>query len=219
MKKFGFTLAETLIALAIVGLVAALTIPPLMQRYNEYVTVNKVKKFYSLMNKAYQMSTVDNGRADEWKVGNGDLNATTVTQLASYIVPYLKISKDCATRLRCLGYKNGIKYLNNSGYTRYYDDYSSYYKIILQDSSVLWFRASYGTYCKTKDSAYTDACGAFWYDTNGNKGPNTLGRDIFQLILTPNGFYYNKDNDCSKTSLGWGCGGYIIQNGNMNYLH
>lgn len=35
MKKYGFTLAEVLITLGIIGVVAALTIPTLMQNYKD----------------------------------------------------------------------------------------------------------------------------------------------------------------------------------------
>ena len=45
--KFGFTLAEVLITLGIIGVVAALTLPSLVTNYQKQVTVNKLKKFYN----------------------------------------------------------------------------------------------------------------------------------------------------------------------------
>ena len=44
MKK-AFTLAEVLITLGIIGVVAAMTMPSLIQNYKERETVSKVKKF------------------------------------------------------------------------------------------------------------------------------------------------------------------------------
>ena len=41
--KPAFTLAETLITLAVIGIVAAMTLPSLVGRYQEKVTVNKLK--------------------------------------------------------------------------------------------------------------------------------------------------------------------------------
>ena len=32
------------------------------------------------------------------------------------------------------------------------------------------------------------------------------------------GVYPDIKNDCNKNSNGWGCSGYIIKHGNMNYL-
>ena len=44
--KFAFTLAEVLITLGIIGVVAAMTIPTLMQKYYEKQTVAKLKETY-----------------------------------------------------------------------------------------------------------------------------------------------------------------------------
>ena len=89
-KSKGFTLAEVLITLGIIGVVAAITMPTLINNYKEKATVNKVKKFYSMMSQAYLMSVKDNEHADSWNVGNG-VSSTTARQLASYFKPYLKI--------------------------------------------------------------------------------------------------------------------------------
>lgn len=59
MKK-GFTLAETLIALAIIGIVAALTIPALIAKYQKQITVTRMEKFYSTMNQAVKFAIADN---------------------------------------------------------------------------------------------------------------------------------------------------------------
>lgn len=59
MKK-GFTLAETLIALAIIGIVAALTIPALIAKYKKQITVTRMEKFYSTMNQAVKFAIADN---------------------------------------------------------------------------------------------------------------------------------------------------------------
>ena len=46
MKK-GFTLAEVLITLGIIGVVAAMTLPTLMQNYQKKVAVERAKKAYA----------------------------------------------------------------------------------------------------------------------------------------------------------------------------
>ena len=50
--KNGFTMAEVLITIGIIGLVAAMTLPTVVNKYQERVTVTKVTKFYSIMNQA-----------------------------------------------------------------------------------------------------------------------------------------------------------------------
>ena len=187
--------------------------PTLINNYREKTTVNKVKKFYSMMSQAYLMSVKDNEHADSWNVGNGQ-NSTTATQLASYFKPYLKIQKDCGTMTGCLGYGSSyIKFLNNvNDYC--YDNGSQYYKMILMDGSVMWFRGV-TTYCQDTSAG----CAKIWYDVNGTKEPNTIGKDIFIFGLFPSGVVPLKSNDCAKNNKGEGCSSYIIRKSNMNYLH
>ena len=65
MKK-GFTLAEVLITLAIIGIVAAMTIPTLVNNYRKKDTTAKLKKFYSTMIQAIQLSELENGTSANW---------------------------------------------------------------------------------------------------------------------------------------------------------
>lgn len=65
MKK-GFTLAEVLITLGIIGIVAAMTLPTVINDSTERETVAKVKKFYSVMNQALLMAISKHGYVDEW---------------------------------------------------------------------------------------------------------------------------------------------------------
>lgn len=66
MKHFAFTLAEVLITLGIIGVVAAMTLPALVQNYKEQETVTRVKKFYSVFSQAYAQAILDNGTIDNW---------------------------------------------------------------------------------------------------------------------------------------------------------
>ena len=66
MKK-AFTLAEVLITLAIIGVVAAMTIPTLISSYNKKVVETKLLRVYSVMNNAIKMSTIDNGETVNWE--------------------------------------------------------------------------------------------------------------------------------------------------------
>ena len=53
MKK-AFTLAEVLITLGVIGVVAAMTMPSLVANYQKKVWVNQLKKTVSVMNQAFQ---------------------------------------------------------------------------------------------------------------------------------------------------------------------
>ena len=65
MKK-GFTLAEVLITLGIIGIVAAMTLPSLVGNYKKKVTVTRLKKFYSTMQQAIQLAEKDYGDIEYW---------------------------------------------------------------------------------------------------------------------------------------------------------
>lgn len=65
-SKTAFTLAEVLITLGIIGIVAALTMPMLIQNYNKKITEVRLKKFYSVMNQTIDRLKVDYGDTANW---------------------------------------------------------------------------------------------------------------------------------------------------------
>lgn len=67
MKNFNaFTLAEVLITLGIIGVVAAITIPTLIQQHRKQVIETRLKKFYSSVNQAVKLAEVDFGDKKLW---------------------------------------------------------------------------------------------------------------------------------------------------------
>ncbi len=62
MQKKGFTLAEILITLAIIGVVAVLTIPTVVRNYQKTQTVTQLKKVYSALSNTTNFAIADYGR-------------------------------------------------------------------------------------------------------------------------------------------------------------
>ena len=60
IRRVAFTLAEVLITLGIIGVVAAMTIPTLIANYREKVMVTKVKQGHSLLMNAIQLYMAQN---------------------------------------------------------------------------------------------------------------------------------------------------------------
>ena len=68
-KVLAFTLAETLIVMGIIGVVAALTIPNLNSSTGDKEKVVKVKKIYSNLNDAIGRAQAVYGPVEEWVNG------------------------------------------------------------------------------------------------------------------------------------------------------
>ncbi|MDR1168322.1 MAG: type II secretion system GspH family protein [Heliobacteriaceae bacterium] len=93
-----FTLAEALITLGVIGVVAALTMPALIVSYRKIVVETHLKRFYSNINQAIKLSEIDNGDKKEWVFAGG----TVVDEQGigtypdptdwynKYLAPYLK---------------------------------------------------------------------------------------------------------------------------------
>lgn len=69
MRK-GFTLAEVLITLGIIGVVAALTMPTLIMNYEKKSVATSLKKFYSIMSQAVALVEVKHGEYKYWSPDN-----------------------------------------------------------------------------------------------------------------------------------------------------
>ncbi|MBR1754145.1 type II secretion system protein [bacterium] len=213
----GFTLAEVLITLGIIGVVAALTIPTLMQKTNERETVSKVKKFVSTVTNAVKIANVEQGKFE----------CTTPKEFYDYLEPYLNIQKYCGTGTGCWADEN-INYLAGGQGINVNRD-TNYEKAVLSDGSSLRVYAS--------DSENSPE---LMVDTNGLKGPNKLGVDIFAVTFnreTGNinlqrgnantNTYPNSENiiqacDTKLTNVssnGYLCIRWIFHNDNMDYLH
>uniref|UniRef100_UPI00402818C9 prepilin-type N-terminal cleavage/methylation domain-containing protein n=1 Tax=Candidatus Scatousia sp. TaxID=3085663 RepID=UPI00402818C9 len=64
--KSAFTLAEVLITLGIIGIVAAMTMPTLIGKYKKKELANRAKVAYSILSQAIKLSEVENGEVKYW---------------------------------------------------------------------------------------------------------------------------------------------------------
>ena len=202
-KHLAFTLAETLIVMGVIGVVAALTLPNLNQSTGNKEKVAKVKKIYQNLTDAFGRAQAIYGPLSEWKVNNSN----TYIGFGDRITEFMKLSKNCKTSTGC--FKDNIQ--NCDMGTCNPDKDTSMYKFILADGTSI-----------SLDGPNTDDNFDIYVDIDGpNKGANTAGKDIF-LFREDNGnlFPYNH-NDVANNCIddkGSQCSGWIIQNENMDYL-
>ena len=88
MKKRAFTLAEVLITLGIIGIVAALTLPGIIENHKKKVTAESVKKAYSVLKQVQAMAENDYGDIANW--GYRDINEIN-QWVQTYFEPYVKV--------------------------------------------------------------------------------------------------------------------------------
>ena len=62
----GFTMAEVLITLGIIGIIAAMTFPSIIENHQKIVTANKLKKFYTIMQQAILLEEAKNEDIKYW---------------------------------------------------------------------------------------------------------------------------------------------------------
>ena len=108
-KKFylAFTLAEVLITLGIIGVVAAMTLPALIQKHRNQVVETRLAKIYSVMNQAILRSEVDNGPKEYWDFSSENF-------FEKYFAPYLVKIAD-HTELQDLGFNyKGVIFADGS---------------------------------------------------------------------------------------------------------
>ena len=229
-KVCAFTLAEVLITLGIIGIVAAMTIPTLMQKTNERETISALKKSHSNLSQAYKLAKVEHGLPNNWYNEENDVNGTTRSALMGEIFkPYLKIAKDCGvnTGLGCWNYDTSADFVGNDKTKYGNEDYIS--KFILADGTSIFFY-SYGGTARDFSGPYKKSYGTIGVDINGAKLPNKKGVDTFTFIITEdtilpfgiNGTIdtYAFPNACSTTSTNNdACAAWVIYNENMDYLH
>lgn len=208
-KSLAFTLAETLIVMGIIGVVAALTIPNLNSSTGEKEKIAKIMKVYSNLNDAFGRAEAVYGPFDEW-FQTDTTKAAQSTRFAERFGEFLKVSKNCGHNVNGTCMTTG-NYKNIAG-THYVatpvsaDNYS----LILADGTSIVFAKPAGAII------YVDIDGP-------NKGLFKHGVDVFRFYAnTERGVHYSNETTtlCSGNSPGddEGCENWVFTNGNMDYL-
>ena len=101
--RFGFTLAEVLITLGIIGVVVAMTMPALIARHQEKVWTTSYLRVYSILDNAYRRVQEEYGTFENWSGatitinsgdGKPDSSLSDRKKLYEYMIkPYIEINE------------------------------------------------------------------------------------------------------------------------------
>ena len=180
LQSHAFTLAEVLITLVIVGVVAALTIPVTVAKYHEQQTIQSLKSAYSTFAQAIKMAESKNGPVETWDIAPGD-TSTGALKLYNYIVPGLSRVQDCQLSQSCFG--DGYLTLQGTVSSLQPKNWPVYARGILNNgvSFVVWSSGD------CENGYHSEMCGTISVDINGDKKPNRYGYDFFDFKITKNG--------------------------------
>jgi prepilin-type N-terminal cleavage/methylation domain-containing protein len=206
----AFTLAEVLITLAIIGVVAALTIPTVVQNYQKTQVVTQLKKTFSALSNTTNLAIADYGPITGWETGEGFSSANSIAFANKYLIPYLKVAKNCEAKITddCAFNYTYLSKTTTSSFGSYYT------RFYLTDGTLI----AVESFTSESENGGTNRLAYVFIDVNGQKKPNIFGKDIFRftywinypLNTTSNGTFkaYGQGwtrNSIINTEQSYGC--------------
>ncbi len=172
----GFTLAEVLITLGIIGVVATITMPTVINKVNEYHWQVSYKKAFSLINQALLKMQQNDEMLPLTAIINtgGETVSANIGENFKTLTKYIKTAKTC--------------FENNADECLVCDEGQA---ASPTSSAPDWLG------CRKQSYAFVDASGMVWFlygnreyplliDVNGDKVPNRLGKDRFVMLFSSN---------------------------------
>lgn len=187
----GFTLAEVLITLGIIGIVAAMTMPSLISDYKNKAIDAQFKRVYSNIYNAMKMIESRDGTLPQcyYTYQGGTSDPLKFSQCADFYdkitkeMHVIKICKGNAYNDDCIPEYQGVNTIKEyedsasingcGGYTQS-NILNRNWAYIFNDGSILF------TYDAVSNNM-NNWSGVFAIDVNGKKPPNKWGHDIFSF--------------------------------------
>ena len=220
--KKGFTLAEVLITLVIIGIIASMTIPSVINAQHDKEILARLKKSYSILSQTLMTSQAFNGSYTGWGLQDNSNNSSKHTY-DNYISPYIKSMKRCINEAGCWTSERTKAFDGRTTATGAFDSGMGQNNVtfVLADGSIvsmdIYGNDAESVFGVTENLVYPTL--TFAVDINGDKGPNKLGQDVFMFILTTNGLVPagidNSSANCFKgstdTYAGYDCAAKVLK--------
>ena len=217
-KNKAFTLAEVLITLVIIGVIAAITVPILHSSYKKQETVSRLKKAYSTI----QQSTYKIALKEGLPVG--DFSFMQDDDFFHAFKETVNRNKVCEIKPDECFPDVIIKRLNGADSYNFNRNFS----IVTMDGTAYgWTAAGFQgnpNFCGDKylTPEETSKCiGRFIVDINGHANPNRIGHDVFFFVavngkgIVPAGS--GGTEDCKRDSFGNSCAAKVLKDNDVKY--
>lgn len=172
-SKNGFTLAEVLIVIGIIGIIANMTIPTLVKDTQNKALKVTWKKAYSVLSQATLMVLNENAGT----LANLCTNSDCIRDVYSEYLPTIKKCND-GTSGCFFAWGEPWYYMSKATVGGWGSDSGA----ILRDGVVVNY-----AYFNPNCNSWANECGNIYVDVNGSKKPNTIGKDIFKIHIQSNG--------------------------------
>jgi len=210
-RRSGFTLAETLLVLVIIGVVCALTIPTTITKIRDIKRRSQVQVIASVLSNAGSLASNENGGSLK------NLNS-------DFLKKYLIVLKTASGNDNSLGLRN-VSLQDGSMFPETFNNE----KYALANGIVIMPRMIFPN-CDYAQQHMNNICGDIIVNVDGAKGRSVAGEDVFYFWITSTGIVANRvdspndaypiylkgyTNDCQKNGTGWACSGQLITGGNL----
>ena len=183
----AFTLAEVLITLGVIGVVAALTLPTLIQNYQKHVAINRLKHAYSVLSNTFLRAEADYGPITQWGLADSAWKEYETNNVLSdiqlfaekYMRPYLIGTEYKFCTIKDWGYKTPIKKMDGSIYSSLTGRLPGFR---LNNGTIVFMNVTNFTTTGPNGEKYL-AEYDFYIDIDGPNGQNTFGKDIYAAML------------------------------------
>jgi type II secretory pathway pseudopilin PulG len=181
-------LAEVLITLGIIGIVAALTMPGLIASYQKEVLRTRFKKVYSVLSQNFQktlMTDFDGNISCYRGLSGASTDQSGCVAFYEKFMQNMNVVKTCKGNALAGGcIPEYSPYSNQSGCQGFNSTYmnNTNWAYVFSDGSIFIIYAGNGW-------------AIFAIDTNGKQGPNKLGHDLFSLAIFYDGAVYRFGGD------------------------
>ena len=209
MNKRAFTMAEVLITLGIIGIVAAMTLPTVINNIKNKQHEARFKKAYSVLYQAVLQMGNENPALWQTYCGNGkdDSSYSFITDFSKQFKVLNLYNQYGTGSLKYLGYKQQYFYRSQAGKLEFNTDGHNNGAFITQDGMIV-----FSSGCWWLDGL------DFVVDTNGHSGPNKFGYDVFYFQISKNNQLLPSSINETFSSVGSQRAGCCAFDGNVSCI-